>query len=132
MDFSFVSKSKLNSVKSVSATSIRLVKTVFELDKKLATSFMLSTSASGVLPFVNAYIYAQIINFVVHFIGTNNTSYNQLIILIGFRLLTMLIEDVNSTLTRKYEKQLWVKLPMHMNQKAVSYTHLTLPTIYSV
>lgn len=121
MEFSFVSKTKINSVKSVSATSIRLVKTVFELDKRLATSFMLSTSASGVLPFVNAYIYAQIINFVVHFISTNNTSYNQLIILICFRLLTMLIEDVNSTLTRKYEKQLWVKLPMHMNQKVLSH-----------
>lgn len=120
MELKSVGKSKINSLKTVLITSRRLIAMVFELDRKLAASFMTTTTVAGVLPFVNAYIYAQIINFVVHYITYSGTSYKQLFILIGFRLTTMLVEDLNSTLTRKYEKQLWVRLPMHMNQKVLS------------
>jgi ATP-binding cassette subfamily B protein len=113
-------KSKLISFRHALKTSRQLLGLVWEVDRHLLIGYMIAVLLPAILPFLNAYIYAQIINFVVRHISGQSQSYSVFYTLISLRLVALLIQDVAFTAQRRYDKQLWTRLPMHLYQKVLA------------
>ncbi len=92
---------------------------VWEVDKPLFIGYLVCVAIPAIAPFINAYIYAQIINFIIQAVNEQSQDYHQLYVLIAWRLLSLLIQEIAYTAQRKYNKLLWTKLPMHLYQKVL-------------
>ncbi len=76
----------------------------------------------GVVPFVNAYIYAQVINIVVHAVASPQAyrPHTHLYILIALRIVMLFIQDLAFTAQRRSNIILSTKIPLIFSQKIMN------------
>jgi ATP-binding cassette subfamily B protein len=96
------SKKFITSLKSSSKTAKRLLGILWHEDKKLYIASVVAVIIPGVIPFINAYIYALMINFIVSVISGHHHSYELIYILIALRVLTLFIQDAAFTAQNRH------------------------------
>ena len=100
---------------------------VWHLDRKLFLGNLISIMIPGIVPFLNAIIYAEIINLIVRAVEGHAPDYRYLFSLIAARIISLFILDVSFALQRRYEVLVWTKLPMHLYQDVLaSITNLDI------
>ncbi len=115
----FFSKNKLKKYRSVLGTSIKLFRLVWEFDKKFTIIYVTSVLLPGFLPFLNALIYAEIINQIVKHISSVSSNYNQIYILVAVRFITLIVQNIANTVQNKYSRLAWGLLPRFMSEKVL-------------
>ena len=88
-----INKKVISSLRGSTKTSKRLLKILWREDKKLFIASIFSVVIPGILPFINAYIYALMINFIVSVISGHHHSYELIYLLIALRVLSLFIQD---------------------------------------
>jgi len=59
---------RAGAIKDVLLTSKKMLAILWQEDKRTFVESVLAVLIPGIVPFINAYIYAQIINFVIHIV----------------------------------------------------------------
>lgn len=108
--------SRFGRIKETYQTSTRLVRLVWAVDQRLFLATILITLIPAVIPFVNAYIYKLLIDAVVASTSGTNIELSYLLTLGGARLLTYFIQDIAFKAQDFFERLLWTKFPIHLNQ----------------
>lgn len=126
-----MAKRDLNSsFKKSLTTSRRLLKIYWQNDRKNFIITMIAFLAPGIIPFLNAYIYALMINFVVSVVSGHHHSYGLIYILIFMRIATLFIQDAASTAQIRIREILHTKYPTYFLQLIMNkLTLLDLATI---
>lgn len=101
-------------------TSYRLLFILWSFDKKIFIGSFLAISLPAVIPFINAYIYKLIIDLVISSINGASPDYTHLYYLLGFRILTLLAQDLSYNLQSYFDTLLWTKFPIHLYQQVLS------------
>ena len=120
MKFKKTTKTKLAEFASAYRTSKRLLGVLWHVDKKLFTGNLLTILVPGVTPFVNAYIYKLIIDYIVRATSGHPVDHRYLLMLIGARIVSLFIQDAAYTAQRYYDLLMWTKLPVHLYQEVLS------------
>jgi len=106
----------LDRFKKTFITSKKIVGLYWSIDKKLFIANAVVVIIPAILPFVNAYLYKLIIDFLIQSFSTNNIQTQQLVILLGLRLMTLLIQDFSFSIQTYVEQLLYYKIPAHIYQ----------------
>lgn len=109
-------KFSVDRFKKTFRTSTQLLSLYWKVDKRLFCIHTAIILVPAILPFINAYIYKLIIDFLIKSLIANNLQANELIVLLAFRSMTFLIQDVAFSLQTYVEQLLWYKLPAHVYQ----------------
>lgn len=110
---------KLGDAKSAFTTSVRLVSLLWGYKKSLFFSYLAAISLPAIIPFVNAFIYAQIINLIVTSIGGQAFDYNRLYVLLAIRFFMLLVQYTATSLQAYAELMIWSKMPIYIYQKVL-------------
>jgi ATP-binding cassette subfamily B protein len=101
-------------------TSQRLLGIVWHEDKRLFVASIVAVLVPGIIPFINAYIYAQIINFVVFVVAGHHQSYAHLYLLIAIRLAMLFVQDAAFTAQRRHDAIFATKIPLLFSQRVMN------------
>lgn len=115
-------KTRTNTLKDVFQTSRRMLAIFWHEDKRTFIELTIAVLVPGIVPFVNAYIYAQIINFVIHTLASAHPahSYTQLYILIAIRIGMLFVQDLAFTAQSRTNVILSTKIPLIFSQKIMN------------
>lgn len=106
---------KLQSVKALKnmvMTSRRVLAMAWGEDKGLVIGSFISILVPGIVPFVNAFIYAQIINLLVASLTGHTHPSATLYLLIGARILMLFVQGMMYILQRRGYMALSTKVPL--------------------
>ncbi len=106
---------KFSEVKRTFIVSVRLLKTIWSFDSKILVFQFVITGAQSLIPFINAFIYALIIDLIVRNIGRPFNSSN-LIVLLGVRFLTLLVQFSINSIQSYIDLVTWSRLPIYLYQ----------------
>jgi ATP-binding cassette subfamily B protein len=95
-------KKFINSFKTSSKTSRRLLGVLWQEDKKLFIASIVAVVIPAIIPFINFYIYDLMINFIVSVISGHHHSYDLIYFLISLRMLTLFISDAANTAQNRH------------------------------
>jgi ATP-binding cassette subfamily B protein len=110
----------LNLSSDVFRTSKRLMGVLWHEDKRTFIETTIAVLIPGVIPFINAYIYAQIINFVIYVISGHPKSYEHLYFLIFIRVLMLFVQDASFTAQRRHNVIFTTKIPIIFAQRVMN------------
>lgn len=108
-------------IKDSFKTSLRLLKLLWQLDKKLFSAMAIATILPAIIPFVNAYIYKLVIDIVVEVINGQALT-STLYFILGARVFTYYIQDIAFRTQGFMSRLLWTKMPMYMSQLVFTKT----------
>lgn len=118
------------SMVGVAKISRRLLRILWHEDKKIFIGNTLATIIPGIIPFINAYIYALIINFVISVVSGHHHAYGYLYLLILFRLLMLFIQDVAFTTQERYRYIFTTRVPLIFSEAIIKQlSRLDIPLI---
>jgi ATP-binding cassette subfamily B protein len=101
------------------STSFRLTKILWRFDRGIFLGNLLVVSVPAVVPFINAFIYKQIIDNIIASVSGAPFSYTNLYILLGTRIFTLFFQDASFTLQRHLETLVWTKFPIYLYQEVL-------------
>lgn len=109
-------------VKDVLLASRKMLAIFWHEDKRTFIESVIAVLVPGIVPFVNAYIYAQVINFIIHVVASPHSghSYAHLYMLIGIRIGVLFIQDLAFTAQRRNDVILATKIPLIFSQKIMN------------
>ncbi len=107
-------KQSVNFKKSVIIV-YRTMGLVWQVDKMLFILFLILVIIPGVVPFINAYIYKLIIDYVVNAIRISSVNLNALFFLFALRFLTYFIQQLSFIFQTYVDNLLWTKFPIVFN-----------------
>ena len=109
-------------IKDVLLTSKKMLAVLWQEDKRTFIENVFVVLVPGVVPFVNAYVYAQVINFVVHAVASPQAarSYTHLYVLIAIRIAMLFVQDLAFTIQRRTSIILNTKIPLIFSQKIMN------------
>ncbi len=118
----------MNKVKKFTAKVRKTIKTsslvlgvLWKVDKWVFLGNLIVFSIPSIIPFINAYIYKLIIDLIVSSVqSTNPIDYHQLLILLIFRFMTLLIQDVSFSIQTYFEQLSYYKFPAYIYQLFLS------------
>ncbi len=120
----------LSSIVSVLNISRRLLVILWREDKKLFIGNTFATIIPGIIPYINAYVYALIINFIISVIGGHHHNYSYLYLLILIRILMLFVQDVAFTAQQRYLYIFNNKIPLIFSQAMMKQlSRLDIPLI---
>lgn len=104
-------------IKDTFSTSVRILKLIWNIDRKLFIASLFGILIPAIVPFINIYIYKLIIDMVVS-IASGNASFDtaKLYPLIAARVITYFAQDAAFRTQSLVERLLWTKVPIHLNQ----------------
>lgn len=113
---------RVSTIKSVLLTSKNILGVLWHEDKRTFIESAFAMFIPSVVPFINAYIYAQVINYVIHVISLphNPHSYGHLYILIAIRIAMLFIQDLAFTAQRRNDVVMTTKIPLIFSQKIMN------------
>lgn len=119
---------RTNHIKETGKVSWRLLKIVWGVDPKLFILFSFVLLIPAVLPFINAYIFKLLIDFIVAVVsGSKPFVPTTLYILIALRVVTYMIQDFAFTAQRFLSRIIWLKVPITLNDMILRKTsHLDM------
>ncbi len=95
---------------------LRTMGLVWQVDKFLFILFMILVIVPGVVPFVNAYIYKLIIDYVVNSLSASTFNLDGLFFLFGLRFFTYFIQQLSFVFQTYVDNLLWTKFPITFNK----------------
>lgn len=110
------SKERISQLKLTFRVVVRMMKMIWNIDRRLFILASIFYLIPAGIPFVNAYIYKLIIDAVVHLVSTGSTDITSLFPLIGFRILTYFAQDISHNTQGMIERILFTKFPIDINQ----------------
>ncbi|HVZ11811.1 MAG TPA: ABC transporter ATP-binding protein [Patescibacteria group bacterium] len=110
---------KLAETRETIYTSRRLLALIWKFDKKIVIGQLIATTIPIVIPFINAYIYALILDLIVHSIG-KPFNFAHLYTLLALRLLTLIAGNLASSLQTYMDLITWVQIPVNLYQVVLS------------
>lgn len=93
-------------------TARRVLAMAWSEDKLLVIGSFVSIMVPGIVPFVNAFIYAQIINFLVASLAGHPQPVATLYVLIGVRVLMLFVQGIMYVLQRRGYMAISTKVPL--------------------
>jgi ATP-binding cassette, subfamily B, bacterial len=109
----------LDLVADVARTSRRLLGILWHEDKRTFIESTIAVLIPGIVPFVNAYIYAKIINFVIYVVAGHHQSYGHLYLLILIRVVMLFIQDAAFTAQQRHNVVFSTKIPLIFSQRVM-------------
>jgi ATP-binding cassette subfamily B protein len=106
--------------KDVTRTSRRLLGILWHEDKRTFIESTVAVLIPGIIPFINAYIYAQIINFVIYIVAGHHHSYEHLYLLILIRIVMLFIQDAAFTAQSRHNIIFATKIPLIFSQRVMN------------
>lgn len=107
---------KINEVKEAVKTSARLLKLVWDIDRRLFIVTFLVTIIPSVVPFINLYIYKLVIDLVIKSLETGVLNPSVFYPLIALRFLTAFLQDASFRSQDFFGRLMWTKVPIELNQ----------------
>ena len=106
----------LDRFKKTLITSRNITVLYWNIDKKLFIVNAIVIVIPAILPFVNAYLYKLIIDFLIKSFSTQIVQTEQLVVLLSLRFITLLIQDFSFSIQTYVEQLLYYKIPAHVYQ----------------
>ena len=97
-------------------TAWHLLGLLWQFDKPSLIGNLSATLIPAAIPFVNAYIYALIIDLIVKAVGGAPFNFEQFYILIGVRVISLFVQDAAFSLQEYFTTRLNTKFPLHLYQ----------------
>lgn len=108
-------REKIKEVQETFVISKRLMVLVWGFDKQIFITQLIAISIPTIIPFINAYIYALIIDLIVSNIGNlQGFNYQTLFTLLAFRFLTLLAQYIAVSVQSFAETIFWSKIPIKL------------------
>jgi ATP-binding cassette subfamily B protein len=101
-------------------TSRRLFGIVWHENKRASIESVISVSIPGLVPFISAYLYAQIINFIIRDVAGHHQPYGHLYLLIALRIILLFIQDLAITAQRHSDIVINTLLPLVFSQQIMN------------
>ncbi len=109
-------KQRLKRIQSSVATSVGVLKLVWDANPWLLLGNVISFVVPTILPFVNIYIYKLIIDAVVTATATKQVTLEPILFLVVLRFFTSYLQDISYKLQTYFNHVLWLKIPMKMSE----------------
>lgn len=107
---------KVSQIKAAATTSSRLLMLIWKIHKGLVIAVAISIVIPGIVPFANAYIFKLIVDLIVESLRGAAFNYSTLYWLLGIRLFTYFFQEIAFTTQLYFERLLWIKVPIDLNQ----------------
>ncbi len=112
-------REKISDLIQTYKTSSRLIKLVWGYDKWIVIGNFCAITIQVVIPFLNAYIYALIIDSILKSIG-KPFNFSILLILLGARFGSLLAQNAATSLQSYMELITWTTIPLYLYQTILS------------
>lgn len=107
---------RMTQIKDTFWTSARILKIVWQVDKRLFLINIVATIIPGVVPFFNTYIYKLVIDQVAAILQGAPFNPSVFYPLIGLRVASFFLGSVAFRVQDVVERLLWTKVPITLNQ----------------
>src|SRR5258706_7443198 len=107
---------RLSEFQKTYTTSKRLLAMLWNVDKGLFLGSLFSVTIPAIIPFINAYIYKLIIDFIVSAAQGNIPSTSTLYFLLIARITTLFILEASISVQNYIDLLIWTNFPIHFYQ----------------
>ncbi|MEN9328020.1 MAG: hypothetical protein RI947_828 [Candidatus Parcubacteria bacterium] len=109
-------KDPLTKLKKTITTSWRLIILVWSTDRKLFSIFFITTVIPSFIPFINAYIFKLLIDYVALSLSGHSLDTSHLFVLLTLAGCMTFIQAVSYKTQEYISNLIWTKMPIKLNQ----------------